>query len=215
MVVRFLIAWAAAHADLAKSEEFMIFGRILGDMISWCNFPEPLRDLFNWSQILTLMPEILAMETADDTFIILHCSRKWPGSGKPPPKALHSLLRMHNVNEALMAMYSLNAVIYSWVAFLPDFALASPSTFPALYSDLQSLRWWSDNLIFILTDSPPSSGTDMDDIPGGAASHTNLGIVDHSARGGVTSDVNSGETNQLGSMDDSVLMDRDHGGVSN
>lgn len=33
--------------------------------------------------------------------------------------------------------------------------------------------------------------------------------------GGVTSDVNSGETNQLGSMDDSVLMDRDRGGVSN
>ena len=103
-----------------------------------------------------------------------------------------------------MALYSLNAVIYSWVGFLPDFALASPSTFPVLHYELQSIRWWIDNFIFVLTDSPPSSGTDD--------SFHQIPLDDG---GGSPSAVNLEETIQLESANDVVLEDRDHGGDSN
>ena len=96
LVVRFLLAWAGAHSDLAPSEDFPTFGRTLFQMVSWCQFPEPLHDLFSWLQILMMLSEAIAMNEVDDTFILLRCSRKWPGSGQPPPRALNTLLRMQD-----------------------------------------------------------------------------------------------------------------------
>jgi len=84
------------------------------------------------------------------------------------------LLRIPTLTHSLNVLRSFNVVLNSWNQFLPTQAKhLIPYDRDQLLRALQTLSWWNANFLFIMTDSPPSSGTDDGGVEPSATFETN------------------------------------------
>ena len=90
------------------------------------------------------------------------CVKAYPAS-TPAPKPQHSLLRMRALPRTLSILYTLNTLAFSWFEYTLPSGAAVPPTYPGMTEPLHTLRWWISNLLFLLTDSPPTSGSEISD----------------------------------------------------
>ena len=161
LVVYFLLEWAAARRDYVQSTDFDSIGRTLLQLVTQCNFPAPLRELYEWGHVLCHLQDLLRVPNPDAATILLLCQHTYPVS-TPGPEPLHSLIRSDTVTRTLTVLYDLNALTYNFFEFNMPGDATTPPLHRNVVEPLQTLRWWLSTMLFILTDSPPSSGTDSE-----------------------------------------------------
>ena len=116
VVVLLLLAWAATHGETMPFTSFESIGNTLLQVVALCNFPAPMKELFDWGNILCHLRTLLPPEIPDNATIQTLCVREYPRSPSAP-KPLHLLLRSGARTRTLSVLYTLNALIYNWLEY--------------------------------------------------------------------------------------------------
>lgn len=117
-----------------------------------------MRDLWIWATILSRFDAVITLDQKDESYIMRNFECAWPARGHVP-KPLHYLLRIPSLPRSVNVLHSFNVVLDSWQMIPTQYEHLIPYDRDEMFRSLQTLSWWND-FFFILTDSPPSSGTD-------------------------------------------------------
>ena len=79
VVVQFLLAWVATHhGETMPFTNFESIGNTLLQVVALCNFPTPMKELFDWGNILCHLRTLLPPEIPDNRTIQTLCVRAYP-----------------------------------------------------------------------------------------------------------------------------------------